>query len=335
MQRLKLKIKELWNSFDTLGKFGFMIAFLSIFSPPLIYIIYIKFDFPGEVASAGPIGDFIAGTMVPLLTFASTLILISTLKIQRKDINDQKKDILTQAETMELQRFENTFFELLNTNNKIIDSLSVKISPNTYHGYQAFFYILSSIQNRTRTCVYRSPNKPSDEITMREYNRQQFNLLSKEKKLEYYRYTVLEIQNFYKSHGNKFTHYLRFLYRTIKFIDEYKFKSSENEKKVLEYMDIIRAPLSEDQLGLLYYNLFTLPGLNFIKYIEVYNLFDNLEYNELQSNPAIYGLYEILLQNHKHIVSEMKYIEKNLPNIKTSPEEYSDALMGIIEKYIA
>lgn len=236
---------------------------------------------------------------------------------------------------MELQRFENTFFELLNTNNKITDSLSVKILANTYHGYQAFFYILNNIESRIKYCIYSSPNEPADEITKREYNRQQFSLLSKEKKIEYYRYSILEIQKFYKLQGNRFTHYLRFLYRTIKFIDEYKFKSSENEKKVLEYMDIIRAPLSEDQLGLLYYNLFTLPGLNFIKYIEIYNLFDNLEYNELQSNPAIYGLYEILLQNHKHIVSEMKYIEKNSPNIKTSPEKYSDALMGIVEKYIA
>ena len=50
------------------------------------------------------------------------------LKAQREELKLTKQEFITQNETLRLQRFENTFFNLLNVHNKIVDSLKY-----TYH----------------------------------------------------------------------------------------------------------------------------------------------------------------------------------------------------------
>lgn len=50
------------------------------------------------------------------------------LKAQREELRLTKREFITQNETLRLQRFENTFFNLLNIHNKIVDSLKY-----TYH----------------------------------------------------------------------------------------------------------------------------------------------------------------------------------------------------------
>ena len=50
------------------------------------------------------------------------------LKAQREELRLTKQEFITQNETLRLQRFENTFFNLLNVHNKIVDSLKY-----TYH----------------------------------------------------------------------------------------------------------------------------------------------------------------------------------------------------------
>ena len=88
---------------------GLTIAFLSLFSPIIVYLLYLTdINIPGNVKEVGPIGDFMAGTMVPILTFASTLILVSNLLDFRNQVKMQNKQFDVQLKhAEELQMKEN------------------------------------------------------------------------------------------------------------------------------------------------------------------------------------------------------------------------------------
>lgn len=87
-------------------------------------------------------------------------------------------------------------------------------------------------------------------------------------------------------------HYFRFLYNIFRYIDE----SDVSEEDKVEYSKIVRAQISNYELLLLFYNIMHTEGMRFVKYVEQYQLFDNLPINELISpihalllNPKAYG----------------------------------------------
>jgi hypothetical protein len=60
-------------------------------------------------------GDFVGGILNPLLSFFGFCALLYTIHIQRKQINDDKKD-------RKKQQFESTFFSLLAVHNQILQN---------------------------------------------------------------------------------------------------------------------------------------------------------------------------------------------------------------------
>lgn len=68
-------------------------------------------------------------------------------------------------------------------------------------------------------------------------------------------------------------------------------------------MDLIRARLCNDELKLLYYNLFTLQGINFIEYVVKFKLLDDSGVNKVQKNTV--ELYKIVINNHDLIEIKM------------------------------
>ncbi len=71
-------------------------------------------------------GDFVGGILNPLLSFFGFCALLYTIHIQRKQINDDKKD-------REKQQFESTFFALLNVHNQVLKDLSERSLTATYN----------------------------------------------------------------------------------------------------------------------------------------------------------------------------------------------------------
>lgn len=64
----------------------------------------------------GVFGDFVGGTLNPLLSFFGFIALLYTVVIQRKVLESNDK---TQAK----QQFESTFFSLLNVHNQVLENL--------------------------------------------------------------------------------------------------------------------------------------------------------------------------------------------------------------------
>lgn len=110
-------------------------------SVPLLIIVIVYIVFIGIYTSSyseklGIMGDFIGGMLNPLLAFASFMGLLYTIKLQSDTINLQRQELeLTRqepkgsreaqqhsADTLSQQRFEMTFFSLLNTVNADIEA---------------------------------------------------------------------------------------------------------------------------------------------------------------------------------------------------------------------
>lgn len=78
----------------------------------------------------GTLGDFVGGVLNPILTFITFIGLLITIVIQKKELALTRDELATsskalslQAKTQEQQRFESTFFSLLDQHNKVLSEL--------------------------------------------------------------------------------------------------------------------------------------------------------------------------------------------------------------------
>ncbi|PPK71756.1 putative phage abortive infection protein [Methylobacter tundripaludum] len=104
-------------------------------------------------ADAGQFGDYIGGTLNPILSFLSLIALLWTIGIQTKELEltrneldltrkelsrsasaqeDTKKILDKQSETLARQQFESTFFSLLDQHNKALEAISTSPDVTRY-----------------------------------------------------------------------------------------------------------------------------------------------------------------------------------------------------------
>ncbi|OIK03929.1 putative phage abortive infection protein [Bacillus sp. MUM 13] len=228
---------------------------------PLLGIILVNSHIKWlDFTQLGPFGDFASGTLVPTLTFVSFLALLVTLRMQKEQLDIQKEEMqatrqefIEQNKTLSIQRFENTFFQMVNLHHDIINSIvydridNISGRASFQHLYDTFKKMY--LRNMDKDFEFRGKTD-----------------LSK------IRITYKPI---YESNEDKLGHYFRNLYRILKFIDETDMSILNSEDKK-NYIGIIRAQLSSYELGLIFYNSLSILGHNSLLLADKYNLFDNL-----------------------------------------------------------
>lgn len=228
-----------------------------------------------EIIDYDKLGGWIGGITTPFLSMAAFILLYITYKSQKEELNESRTLLAQQTLSIEKQQFENTFFNLLNQQSEIVKSVDIKRTIQIYQ-------------------PHISPNKikVSDILHGRDCFRFFY-------KIYCTRYNRTEVENsslvrinksydvFFKLYQNDLSHYFRFLYNIIKFID----KSSIEDKK--NYTNIVRAQLSSHELLILFYNsLSTGYGRERFKpFIEKYQLLKNMPFGQLIA-PGHRGLYE-------------------------------------------
>lgn len=126
--------------------FPISLIFVAIFFGSVLYGVYtdnfsslfpVGIDDKDQRASWGALGDFFGGLLNPILTFLSLVLLAVTLRLNqielslsrqelvetRKEVANSSKALSEQAESLELQNFESTFFRMLELYNNRVDSL--------------------------------------------------------------------------------------------------------------------------------------------------------------------------------------------------------------------
>jgi hypothetical protein len=255
-----------------------ILLFTLLFVPvPLITGIVLIYCFNIDFQLLGPFGDFVAGTTVPILTLISFLAIVATLLMQQEQIKIQsdqleiqtielknsiaemketRKEFEEQNKTLSIQRFENTFFQMISLHNQIVESLHYKDNYTNEKGRSSFSHFFIRYRDKFNDVNISIYHKSKEEIVK-------------------IRYSYVK---FFEVYDDQLGHYFRNLFRIIKFIDETNI-IDEHEKK--RYTGIIRAQLSSTELALLLYNALNIKGTSFIPLIRKYNLLDNLNTNSL------------------------------------------------------
>lgn len=89
------------------------------------YMLYQSTVFPNSTDRAdwGATGDFLGGILNPTFAFLALFMLLATLYQTQKDLTLTRKELADQVSTQKQQRFENTFFSLLDQHNKFADAV--------------------------------------------------------------------------------------------------------------------------------------------------------------------------------------------------------------------
>jgi uncharacterized membrane protein len=198
----------------------------------------------------GTIGDFVGGLLNPAFSFIALIFLFFTIRIQSEELKQSTKELaisgkaLTeQSNTLKLQQFENTFFQLLNLlantrdrvffEKEICESIEDPESsgesidlPKTIggKGHSAFQAMLNELSSHY---FFRATKSTLDHGLICEA------------------YEVME-----RDLTAIFGHYFRLVYNILKFIDK---EDISNERKPT-YINILRAQLSEHELSLIFYD---------------------------------------------------------------------------------
>lgn len=178
------------------------------------------------------------------------------VKYTRLELAGQKEEMKEQNNTLRQQKFENTFFQLLNLFNSIINSLDIRNRKTL------------SVTTTGRDCFvifYKRLYAYLDIITKE-------NLEMKDIKHASINQIIEAYDKLYSEDKSDMSHYFRTIYHIIKFIDT---SDIENKK---QYISIARAQLSSYEQILIFYNCLHENGREKFKpLIEKHALFKNID----------------------------------------------------------
>jgi len=214
-------------------------------------------------SESGTFGDSfgVVNALFTGLAFAGVIITVllqrKELELQRKEVaktteqlEGQKEQFILQNETLSLQRFENTFFQLIKLHHDIVNKMYLfsTYDGNEWKGRNCFRHF----NNELRRAFSKFNSVDSlDEITTS------------------YFYV-------YSTNSENLDHYSRNLYNIVEFVDN----SNIGIEKI--YINLLRSQLSTYELVLLLYNVTSQLGKAKFKFlIEKHALLKNLDHKLL------------------------------------------------------
>ncbi|MED3873007.1 putative phage abortive infection protein [Priestia megaterium] len=241
--------------------------------PLVVGVVLVKTNFFGwDFQDLGPFGDFLAGSTVPLFTLVSSIGVILTLRMQQQQLEAQTEEternrrvLIEQGKTLALQRFESTFFNMINLHNEITKELSVAdVNLNKRTGREIFAVLLRDFKVNLREVVKQQVvTTPHIKLLRSAYNK------------------------LFIDYETAMGHYFRNLYRIVKFVDE----SSITDEEKKSYIGILKAQLSSCELAMLLYNGLSEYGVKFLPLMRKYNFLDNLNHDLLSLKDKEMELY--------------------------------------------
>lgn len=207
----------------------------------------------------GQFGDYVGGILNPLFSLTALIALLYTIHLQSKELHESTEQLKASAEALALQnnvllkqQFETTFFQMLGLFNEVVREVELDFGSKSFKGRLGIFKLLEGLID---------PIKGIKNETI----------------------TKSQCRTFFNKYDYLLGHYFRTLYSIIKFVDK---SNLEDENKKI-YTNIVRAQLSEHELGLLFYNCIYLDEAQekFLPLVKKYQLLKYAHKN-LLANPA-------------------------------------------------
>lgn len=248
-----------------IGWWGSLVAFLATPFLVLPYMIWF-WAVHGQGLSDNPerwaqFGDYLAGTVGPIIGFASIMVLIATLHSQQTELREQRKLASRQA-------FEQTFFNWLNSYREAVDRLRFTTSEGKHlSGLLALDAAVNDLREDDHiACIalmYSIVNQKqagADEV--RDDTKKTI---------------VSDISDWwekiYAQHEPQLGGLIRTLFTLVRWVDRHPILSAQEK---WDYVAILRARLSSPELSMLFFNGYYLKGLPFTEYVNRYALLDNM-----------------------------------------------------------
>lgn len=245
---------------------------------------YVNVKLTDEKDKWGTFGDYIGGTLNPILAFFSFMALLYTVHLQNEQIEYSK---IAQADleiTQTIQRFENgfsnMFTQLINVYERLSEDVH-RVKKLNYEENPRFKLIIDSSKfTNTQPFVYR-------------------------------KHKIHELlRNYYL-----LTRFCIFLYQILKYIDSQpeKFVNFELKKT---YTNLVRAIIENNILQLLYFNCVNFDERDFLafhKLVTKYNFFEHMSFEVEGSKGRLNAILPFLSHNYsKEAFGNSVYYERIL-----------------------
>lgn len=218
-------------------------------------------DVSKKVDELGQMGDFFGGILNPTLAFLSFCLLLITIKIQSKELKNSTEELaksslaLTeQSKSLQLQNFENTFFNMISLHNEIIKNISLEVKEKhpdvDFDGRETYYY---SVLDKKIALIEDKPYYGKNVIP------KLFKILNTYIKENIETKDILILyNNFHHEYDDTISHYFRNVYQILKFINKQEILKDINKNKELEnqkfYTNILRAQFSSVEFAFLFMN---------------------------------------------------------------------------------
>lgn len=278
-----MKVKAL--SFLLIGGVFVLVA---IYAGALIYFTWPVSEF--SIDKSGVFGDSF-GLLTSLfsgLAFSGLIITIlmqreelalqrEELGLTRKEIAGQKEELKAQNETLTVQRFENTFFQML----KILESCRNDIT----HKYHSMSGAIANSGRDAIKIMYA-------ELSGYGFHKEVKDGLSYKNVFDERCLGIDRISEcycgFYSKYGEELGQYFRTLYNILRLIE----RSAPKDDKST-YSNLLRAQLSRYELLLLFYNCLSELGAKMQPLVKKFNMLKHME-------------ADLLIEQHSKVWSDWK-----------------------------
>lgn len=275
--------KDFWaglKGFSVIAAIVILIWIANFFAMPYFF----PADEGGKIGNAGTAGDMFGGitALFSGLAFAG---LITTLVMQRKELELQRNELSQTREVFSVQRFENTFFGLLNLLNQHVQS--IETSERQLKEPDGIGYSTSIRKGRDALVIYA-------EYLPRFKTNMEGNTFAK---------VIAEYEHMFdKQFDAVLGPYFRLIYNILRHIENAELSSkkndsdraTENERLRLVYSKILRAHLNSAEIKLLMFNCASVHGSELKGWVEKHSMLKHITREEYRSNKLIVDEYNSL-----------------------------------------
>lgn len=180
----------------------------------------------------GTFGDMF-GFANALFTGLSVVGLIATIFLQRRDLNIQRTELKRQTDSIQIQNFENTFFQMMNILFKVMEEVYFYDKERRLQGRSAISMIHYTI---SRSAQVFSSQKEKRRINIKQKT---FNLTDTE--------IINILKDNFESNKNQIESYYRTIFNIVQMIDENPFINKRT------YINILISQLSRMEIMMLCY----------------------------------------------------------------------------------
>ena len=230
----------------------------------------------------GQFGDYMGGTINPVVGLATIFLILTTVKLQRQELRASLHELRASNKALAKQSFENSFFSWIEIYQRLLDGVRAFEIDSTRteqgrHALEDKFFVNFSTdaikKGRKIDIPYyaRNPKRIIAPATSDFYrgwtSTCRLNIINAAKE----NFELLMLRQKYQFDG-----LFRTLYRLIRWVDEANERTLTDDEKWF-YVSIIRAQLTWIEMVFLLFNCLTEDGKSFLVYANKYALFDNLD----------------------------------------------------------